>query len=80
MTPPSNGQALGFAHGCRSHDADLIYWCRADMDGRIPGMEAFVARAGDLGPRLGRAGQARALCAHAVNVVVSSLAELLAAT
>jgi hypothetical protein len=50
------------------------------MDGRIPGMEAFVARAGDLGPRLGRAGQARALCAHAANVVVSGLAELLAAT
>jgi hypothetical protein len=76
MTPPSNGQALGF----RSRGVDPLYWRRADMDGRIPGMEAFVARAGHLGPRLGRAGQARALCAHAVNVVVSGLAELLAAT
>jgi hypothetical protein len=49
------------------------------MDGRIPGMEAFVTRAGDLGPRASRAGQAQALCAHGANVVVSDLAELLAA-
>jgi beta-phosphoglucomutase-like phosphatase (HAD superfamily) len=79
------------------------------MDGRIPGMEAFVTpepdhlqeliiqpaectiyedaaagaaarRLGDLEPRAGRAGQARALCAHAADADVSDLAELLAAT
>jgi hypothetical protein len=42
MTPPSNGQALGFAHGCRRRGVDVLYWCRADTDGRIPGMEAFM--------------------------------------
>ena len=21
---------------------DLLYWCRADMDGQVPGMKAFV--------------------------------------
>jgi hypothetical protein len=76
MTPPSNGQAPDF----RSRDVDLPYWCRADMDGRIPGMEAFVTRAGDLGPRAGRAGQAQALGAHGADVVLSNPAELLAAT
>jgi phosphoglycolate phosphatase-like HAD superfamily hydrolase len=105
MTPPSNGQALGF----RSRGVDLLYWCRADMDGRIRGMEAFVTpephhlqgltiqptecaviedasagaaarRAADLEPRVGRAGQARAHRAHGADVVLSDLAELLAAT
>ena len=109
MTPPSNGQALGLALGSRSRGVDLLYWCRADMDGGIPGMEAFVApqpdqlkgltsqpaecavfedalagaaarRAGDLEPGVARSGQARALCAHGADVVVSDLAELLGAT
>ena len=105
MTPPSNGQAPDF----RSRGVDPLYWRRADMDGRMPGMEACVTpepdylqeltiqpaecavfedalagaaarRAGDLEPRLGPAGQARALCAHGADVVVSGLAELLAVT
>jgi hypothetical protein len=42
MTPPSNGQALGLELGSRSRGVDLLYWCRPDMDGRIPGMEVFV--------------------------------------
>jgi hypothetical protein len=50
------------------------------MEGRMPGMEAFVTRAGDLGPRAGRAGQAQALGAHGADVVLSNPAELLAAT
>jgi hypothetical protein len=107
MTPPSNGQALGFAHGCRRRGVDVLYWCRADTDGRIPGMEAFMApepdhlkgltiqpaecavfedalagtalgRADDFEPRVGRAGQARALRAHGTDVV--DLTELLAET
>ena len=43
-------------------------------------MEAFVTRAGDLGPRAGRAGQAQALGAHGAGVVLSNPAELLAST
>jgi hypothetical protein len=42
VTPPSNGQALGSALGSHSRGVDLLYWCRPDMEGRIPGMEAFV--------------------------------------
>jgi hypothetical protein len=42
MTPPSNGQALGLELGSRSRGVDLLYWCRPDMEGRIPGMEALV--------------------------------------
>ena len=42
MTPPSNGQALGSALGSRSRGVDLLYWCRPDMEGRIPDMEALV--------------------------------------
>ena len=77
------------------------------MDGRMPGMEAFVTpepdhvqgliiqpaecavfedalagaadrRAGDLEPRVGRAGQAQVLRAHGADVV--DLAQLLGAT
>ena len=41
---------------------------------------AAARGAGELEPRVGRAGQARALCAHGADVVVSDLAELLGAT
>jgi beta-phosphoglucomutase-like phosphatase (HAD superfamily) len=85
----------------------MLYWCRADTDGRIAGMEASMTpepdhlkgltiqpaecaafedalagaapgRAGDFVPRVGSAGQARALRAHGADVV--DLTELLAET
>jgi beta-phosphoglucomutase-like phosphatase (HAD superfamily) len=40
---------------------------------------AATRGAGDLEPRVGRAGLAGALCAHGADVVLSNLAELLAA-
>ena len=82
---------------------------RADMDGKISSMEAFVTPEadhlkglsiqlaecaafedasagaaapppGDFEPGAGRAGQARVLCWHGADSVVSDFAELLAAT
>jgi hypothetical protein len=32
----------GFRSRFRSRGVDLLYWCRPDMEGRIPGMEALV--------------------------------------